>query len=300
MQRQVIQVPRSFRALGRWQRDGETSARWLAVLPDIVAEQCAKWNLRLDGEPMHGDNGLAVPVLRDGEPLVLKVSWPDHLVAEQALALQLWDGQGIVRLFEVDVAAGTMLLERLDDRRTLSDLPLDQAVPIIGALLRRLAIPAPDGHRYRTTAGVAAELHESLRWRWESTGRPFTPQVLDAAVGLAEELSTGAPAVMVDSDLHYEQVLGGRREPWLVIDPLVLVGDIEYQCTQLLWTRFDEMRDGARLRWCLDALVEAAALDPARAHAWTVLRAVDYCIWGLAVGFTEDPVRCQRIVEALL
>lgn len=143
-------------------------------------------------------------------------------------------------------------------------------------------------------------MHESLRPRWEATGRPFTAQVLDAAVALAEGLSTAAPAVLVDSDLHYQQVFGGRREPWLVVDPLALVGDIEYQCAQLLWTRFDEMNEGTRLRWCLDALVDAAGLDPARAQAWTVLRAVDYCLWGLAVGFTEDPVRCRLIVEALL
>ena len=77
-------------------------------------------------------------------------------------------------------------------------------------------------------------------------------------------------------------------------------GDIEYQCGQLLWTRFEEMGDGVRLRWCLDALVDAAGLDPARAQAWAILRAVDYCIWGLSVGFTQDPLRCQLIVEMLL
>lgn len=300
MRRQMIQVPQSFRAFGRWQREGEAGIRWLAAVPDIVAELCEQWGLRLDGEPMHGDNGLAVPVLRDGEPLILKVGWPDHLVEEQALALRLWDGQGVVRLFEADPAVGALLLERLDDRRCLSDLPLEQAVPIIGMLLRRLAIPAPSDHQNRTTAEVATELHGSLGPRWEAISHPFTSDVLDAAVGLAERLSTAAPAVMVDSDLHYAQVLGGWRDPWLVIDPLVLVGDIEYQCAQLLWTRFDEMSDGAQLRWRLDALIDAAALDPARARAWTILRAVGYCLWGLAVGFTEDPVRCQRIVQAFL
>lgn len=300
MQRQMIQVPQSFRAFGRWQREGEAGVRWLAALPAIVAEQCARWGLCLDGEPMHGDNGLAIPVLRDDEPLVLKVSWPDHLVAEQVQALRFWDGQGTVQLFEADPATGVLLLERLDAGHALRDVPLGQAISIIGALLRRLAIPAPRSHHYRTTAGVAAELHEALWSRWDATGRPFTPAALDAAVALARDLSTGAPAVMVDSDLHYEQVLGGQRESWLVIDPLVLVGDIEYQCAQLLWTRFDEIDDGARLRWCLDALIDAAALDPVRAHAWAILRAVDYWLWGLAVGFTEDPVRCQRIVETLL
>lgn len=300
MRRQVVQIPRSFQAFGRWQREGEAGARWLAALPDLIADQCARWDLRVDGEPRHGDNGVAVPVLRGGEPLVLKVSWPDHHIEEQALALRFWDGQGTVQLVEADAAAGALLLERLHDRRTLHDLPLEQAVPIIGMLLRRLAIPAPLDYCYRTTTDVAAELRDSLQQRWEATGRPFSARVLDAAVGLARDLCATAPSVMVDSDLQYENVLSARREPWLVIDPLVLVGDVEHQCGQLLWTRYDKMADGARLRWCLDALVDAACLDPARAHAWAILRTVDYCIWGLAVGFTEDPVRCQRIVAALL
>lgn len=300
MPKHVVQVPQTFQAFGRWQREGEAGARWLAALPDVVADLCSRWELRIDGEPKHGYNGLAVPVLRGGEPLVLKVNWPDELVEEQAQALRLWDGQGTVLLVESDSTAGALLLERLDDRRTLSGLPLERAMPIIGMLLRRLAIPAPTGHGYRTTAELASELRDSLRHRWEAAGRPFTTRQMDSAIGLAETLATTAPEVMVDSDLSYENVLAGGREPWLVIDPLVLVGDIEYQCGQLLWTRCDEMADAARLRWYLDTLVSAAALDPDQARAWAIVRAVDYCLWGLDAGFTEDPVRCRRIVAALL
>lgn len=303
MRRQVIQIPRSFQTFGRWQREGEAGVRWLATLPDTIATLCERWNLVVDGEPRHGDNGVAVPVLpmrQDREPLVLKVSWPDHLVAEQALALRFWDGRGTVRLHDTAPEVGALLLERLDDRRTLLSLPVEQALPVIGTLLRRLAIPAPPDSTFRTTTGVAADLRDSLRGRWEAAGRPLPESTLDTAIAVAGELAQDAPSVMVDSDLHYEQVLSSEREPWLVIDPQVLVGDIEYQCGQLLWTRLDEMADSAGLRWSLDALTEAAQLDPARARAWALLRAVDYRLWGLAAGFTEDPVRCQRIVEALL
>ena len=48
-----------------------------------------------------------------------------------------------------------------------------------------------------------------------------------------------------------------------------------------------------------DVLVDAGGLDPDRARAWAVLRAVDYWLWGLAAGFTIDPVRCARIVTEL-
>jgi streptomycin 6-kinase len=293
----MIQVPQSFQAFGRWQRESESGGRWLAALPALVADYCGRWNLRVDGQPWHGDNGIAVPVRRDDEPLVLKVSWPDASVEEQASALRLWDGRGTVRLLMADTAAGILLLERLDDQRMLRDLPLPQALPIIGALLRRLAIPAPDDHPYHTTGEMAASLHESLRQHrqhGETPDQPFSSRVLDTAIDLAQQLSTSAATVLVDSDLHYEQVLGSWREPWLVIDPQVLVGDLEYQCAQLLWSRFDEIADVAGLRNSLDTLIAAAQLDPARARAWTILRAVDYCLWGWRSGSPKTPCAASR------
>jgi len=30
------------------------------------------------------------------------------------------------------------------------------------------------------------------------------------------------------------------------------------------------------------------------------VRCVDYWLWGLSVGLTEDPVRCQRIINWLV
>ncbi|WP_261808291.1 hypothetical protein [Nonomuraea sp. C10] len=38
-------------------------------------------------------------------------------------------------------------------------------------------------------------------------------------------------------------------------------------------------------------------MDRRAAYAWAVLRSVEYWLWGLGAGLTEDPVRCARIVE---
>jgi streptomycin 6-kinase len=296
-----LTVPESFRAYWLWQHQSEDERRWLADLPDLVAASCDRWGLVVDGEPMHGAWGLAVPVSRDGQPLILKVAWPNDLLAMQVRALRVWAGRGTVLLLDAAPAAGALLLERLDASRSLVDLPLTEAVPIVGRQLRRLAVPAPDGSSdaFGTTWDAAVELHESLRQRWEAIGRPFSSRVLDLAVGLASELTTDRPAVMVDRDLHYDHVLAGVREPWLAVDSWPLVGSIEYQTAQLLWTRYDEIAAEGRLHWCLDALVDAAGLDPDRARDWAVLRSVDYWLWGLDAGFTEDPIRCQGIVDQL-
>lgn len=64
-----VEVPESLRDFGRWQHEGEAGSRWLAALPDTVVEWGDRWNLEVDGRPMHGYNSLVVPVRRDSEPL---------------------------------------------------------------------------------------------------------------------------------------------------------------------------------------------------------------------------------------
>jgi hypothetical protein len=44
----------------------------------------------------------------------------------------------------------------------------------------------------------------------------------------------------------------------------------------------------------------AAKRDVEAAHGWVVARCVDYWLWGLERGLTIDPVRCERILNALI
>ena len=89
----------------------------------------------------------------------------------------------------------------------------------------------------------------------------------------------------------------GSREPWLTVDPILLRGDIEYDLARILWTRLDEIGD---IVAHFDIVVRSAGLDRDRARDWVVFRTVDYWLWGLRAGLTEDPVRCERLVSAFV
>jgi streptomycin 6-kinase len=101
-------VPEALRGFDRRQHQGEAGRRWPAALPDTGAEWCDRWNLEVDGQPMHGYHSLVVPVGRDGEPPALKLTWPDRHTEEQMPALRLWDGLGAVRLVDADIAAAVV------------------------------------------------------------------------------------------------------------------------------------------------------------------------------------------------
>jgi streptomycin 6-kinase len=98
----------------------------------------------------------------------------------------------------------------------------------------------------------------------------------------------------------YGNVLAGKREPWLAIDPKPVAGDPEHAVPELLWTRVDEIETEAGIRWLLNAVIHWGGLDGEKARDWAIVRCMDYWLWGLEHGLTEDPKRCQRILAALV
>ncbi len=293
----MITVPEVF-ARATVAREGDAGRAWIAALPDLVTDLCERWNLALDGLPMHGYLSLVVPARRGDEPCVLKLSWAGESATGEAAALSAWDGRGAVRLLEVEPSLDALLLERLDSSRSLSDVGIEEAISIAGSLLRRLAIPVPAGVRSLRT--VAEELRRDLPDRWERYGRPIPRRWLDQARDLASLLGASGGALLVNYDLHYADVLASEREPWLVVDPKVVAGDPEFGVAQLLWRRLEEIEARGGLHHHLHLLAEAAELDPTLARAWTVVRCVDYWLWGVSAGLTFDPARCERIINRLV
>jgi streptomycin 6-kinase len=92
----------------------------------------------------------------------------------------------------------------------------------------------------------------------------------------------------------------GTREPWLAVDPKVVSGDPEFGIAQLLWTRLEDIEARGGLERAFHHITEAAGCDLKRARAWTLVRCVDYWLWALSAGLTEDPDRCEAIVRWLI
>ncbi|SDT45922.1 aminoglycoside phosphotransferase family protein [Microlunatus soli] len=291
----LITVPESFREMPRWWHD-VAGRDWLDALPDLVSAQCRRWDLDRDGPVMHGSNALAVPVRRHDQRLVLRLAPPGDDVAGEAAALRIWDGRGTVRLFDVDHADRAMLLERLDGTRTLRSEPLGVAIPIIAGLVGELAVPVPD--EVRSTASIARAHTEKFERDWSALDGPTPRTQLDRALELAAERATETVlGRAVDGDLHSDQVLAAERAPWLVVDPVLLRGDPEYDFARVLWDRLDELPDRTDVLGAFETFVAAAGLPDDRARSWIVLRAMSYLLWGIPRGLTWDPPKCRRLLD---
>ncbi|HEV3356905.1 MAG TPA: aminoglycoside phosphotransferase family protein [Pseudonocardiaceae bacterium] len=294
----MITVPATFAAM-IGARCGDAGRDWIAALPELVERYRTEWSLEIDGAALHGYVALVVPVRRaDGMPAMLKLSQVDDEKLDESLALRVWAGDGAVSLLTESAGHDVLLLEKLDPHRSLRTEPIDAALSFAGGLLRRLAVPAPAGLRVRL-GQVARAMLDVLPRRWQRLGRPFPRELLDHVLAECADLGPRADTLLVNADLHFENVLAARREPWLAIDPTVLEGDLEYGALALLWNRFDEITDGHGVRERLAAIIAAADLDPDLARRWTLVRTVSEWLWTLDVDPSGGPDVCAAIVAAI-
>ncbi|MET8825817.1 aminoglycoside phosphotransferase family protein [Streptomyces sp. NPDC004610] len=290
----MIEIPEQL-ATAQARYNGEAGRAFLAGLPALAAHTLDHWNLRPDGPPMSGMTALVLPVVQAPHttPAVLKLPFRDEETAAEPAALRAWDGDGAVRLLAHDPATGALLLERLDPARTLAQLPdPHEAVTVIARLLAHLTrLPAPEGTR--TLRDIAAEMLDRTPWALRRVPDPAVRRlVADCAAAVREVLPQSGDRLL-HWDLHYGNVLGAERAPWLAIDPKPLAGDPGFDLYPALANRFDP----PDIPWRLDALTDALSLDRERARAWTLGRVLQNCLWDIGGGEGVVGVVGAEVVE---
>lgn len=293
-----VEIPEPLRLRHRQTLAGRT---WLGHLPGLIHQALVQWQLTPDlpagGLPWHGHTGIAVPVLSlDGTAAALKIAFPHEEALLEPVALTLWDGHGTVRLLASDESLGAMLLERLDDSSSLLELPMAEAIPAWGGVVRALGI-RPDGRRQWQRiphiAATAERYCDELPQRWSELAEPFPRWLLEAALEVCQ--TNGAVArrgsssdVLVHTDLHYMNILPRPgTKTYLAIDPQAQVGDAEFALAPCLWNRLRELparNAEAALRRRASLLAQSAGLDEDLAVQWSVVREVEN-----ALSYLEEP-----------
>jgi streptomycin 6-kinase len=211
---------------------------------------------------------VAPATTREGEEVVLKVQDPHRESDHEADALQLWDGDGAVRLLDHEPEEYALLLERCVPGTPLSAAGAEAALDVFVQLLPRLWKPALSP--FRSLAAEAAWWADSLQDTWERFGRPFERKLLDAALEALQQLPrTQGPQVLLHQDLHGDNVLAAQREPWLVIDPKPLSGEREFGIAPIVRSR-ELGHSRADVLGRFDRLTSELGLDRDRARGWAI------------------------------
>lgn len=283
---------------------GEGGRAWLAALPEIVEELCARWELTL-GPPFEGGCvGFVAPAEhRHGERGVLKVSPIDEETRTEADALRLWAGDGAVRLLDAEPDLGALLLERLEPGVSLEDNPdREEAIAIACALLRRLWRPVPPEHPFPLVVDLALRWAREIPGRFDRLDRPFEASLVEEAADVCAELGRSREAmVLANRDYHLGNVLSAEREPWLLIDPKALVGEPAFDTGHLLRSLIPDQINRPLVIGLVERLAGELGVSAESIRRWALVRSVENALWSLGIGGTEFrwDLECARLLAAL-
>ncbi|MDO8047658.1 3'-kinase [Janthinobacterium sp. SUN211] len=249
--------------------------------PNRLADYLRQWSLSADGLPVHTHAACLLPVLRGGQPAMLKLSTGDDERRAGAV-LRWWDGDGAVRVLAASTDDDVLLLERAMGSSSL-------------AALARTG-EAGDAAATGILCSVASRLHASR------PSAPFLPSlsvcfaalataavhggVFSACHAVARDL-LAAPqdSVVLHGDLHHANVLDGGARGWLAIDPKGYVGERGFDFANILCNPDAVLATSpGRLERQVALIADAACLDPARLLAWGAAWAGLSAAWHLEDG----------------
>lgn len=226
------------------------------------------WDLVPDGEPIATRAARLLPVLRRGEPAMLKLAFEDDAGQGGAL-MEWWDGDGAARVLARDATA--MLLERAIGPGSLAEMARtgrdDDACRILCATAARLHSPRPAPRPdliplepwFRELAPAAAS-HGGILDRCAEAARAL----------LAEPREVG----VLHGDLHHDNVLDFGGRGWLAIDPKGLIGERGFDFANIFTnpdladpTRPVATKPGRFVRR-LEVVCAAAGLERRRLLCW--------------------------------
>jgi streptomycin 6-kinase len=265
---------------------GESGRDWLTRLPIILTDCAQRWQLTLQRPFPLSYNYVTAATRADGEPVVLKVGYPNPELLSEIAALRHYNGRGVCRLLAADEAQGAFLLERVQPGVTLDTLPDDEAATAVAAqLMQQLWQPPPAHHAFPTLAQWTAALLR-LRPHFAGGTGPLPARLVDTAVALrAELLADGVTPQLLHGDFHHYNILTAHRQPWLAIDPKGVIGDPAYEVGTFLYNpinTFPHRPDmPRRLRRRLDQLAELLPIDRARLLRWGIVQAMLSVWWSV-------------------
>jgi streptomycin 6-kinase len=264
---------------------------WLPELPGIVAGLAELWSLRI-GDPFQpgGQCSWVAPAAsQDGPDLVLKVGFRFRSgeARDEAAGLRLWDGNGTVRLHASHEGGSwsALLLERcLPGTQLAQVLPGPEQDVVVTQLLRRLWAQSPAGVAFRPLREMCAAWADEFEHEYTGAARSIDPGLAREGIAMFRALPESADRqVLLCTDLHAQNILAARREPWLVVDPKPYVGDPAYDVLQHMLNC--EERLAADPVGLATRVAGLAGLDAGRVRLWLFAR----CVQASA----DSPLMCQ-------
>lgn len=228
-------------------RFGPGVVAWVDALPARIDRLARRWNLAVV-RPLVGNTSHTLYCHRRGTtPVVLKLVPELDLVAEEHAALAAWSGSpSVVRVLEVDLGEGALLLEHLEPGTPVRGADGGRVADLLAGLRR----PAPEG--FRPLADRVDLMFSLLQRRTPG----YYDRAHSAALALADDR---VPPALLHGDLHPDNVLDAGPRGLVAIDPRPCVGDPAFDAVDFAFDGGDPYARAEEL---------SAVVDPERLLAW--------------------------------
>jgi streptomycin 6-kinase len=315
-----MSLPESFLTTIRtaFHQDGEA---YLAVLPDLIEEARQRWGLT-DITPVEnlsfnyvayalrpakspkGERSDRQGAQSKGE-VVLKIGVPHRELFSEMAALRLFNGEGCVRMLEVDESRGMFLLERVRPGAMLVTLEDDdQRTHIAVDVMTKLWREAPEGLPFIPLTTWFDAL-KKLRPAFGGGTGPFPEKIVSRVEQTLPRLyAESSPPCLIHGDFHHFNVLSSG-DGWIAIDPKGVVGHPEYEIGPLLVNPWFSLVNGSspkrQTERRLDILSERLGFPRQRLLDWAVCFAVLSAWWDTQPDGTggEYSLGCAELFDSL-
>ena len=194
--------------------------------------------------------------------------------------MQYFDGNGAVKLLDMDENKGWLLLERCSPGVSLSQLNDDRATLIAIQTMQSLWRPIDDNHcKFRHIKNRLEGLQRS-----EQSDSPIPKKLIRDAIFRGDELlSSLGEVVLLHGDMHHDNILSASRQPFLAIDPNGILGEREYEIGAFMRNPYSIIETHTNLKKCFDRrlsiITELTEFNRGRLLMWTFVQAILAAWW---------------------
>ena len=254
---------------------------WLDQFDDLKQYCEKKWECRILEPYDLSYNFVAPAAKKDGSFIVVKFVVPNGKgFLHEVEALTHFQGNAIVKLLDVEVEKGIMILEHISPGEKLYSLNNDEAATCIMAdVMQRLWTEAPLNSSILTIFQREEEFKQIRRHHKDGIG-PITEGMLVKAEIIFSKLTSSIEKLyLLHGDLHHHNVLSSSDHKWIAIDPKGLIGEKEYDVIQFLLNKVPSENLVEVLERRIDILVEQLHLNKKRIILWGFCHSILSLYW---------------------
>ncbi len=229
--------------------------------------------------------------MREGTPVVLKLTTRADDELNSGKVLRAYGGNGAVRVLESDV--GVVLLERLEPGEQLVNVVRrgddDEATNILADVIEKLAHHAPPVE-CPTVADWGRGFDRYMQRR--SCSNIPDELVCEAQLMYNDLAASQQTTMLLHGDLQHYNVLFDNDRGWVAIDPKGVVGELEYEAGALLRNPVEQpelFANPATIERRLHILTSRLPLDHSRIVRWAFAQAILSAIWDVEDGYPIKP-----------